>query len=61
MVHEVIHFAQYCQSQRANLFVSQRGNLPATPDGLTLPSRNWADTDTGCPVVRVVTEMEPVS
>src|ERR1039458_608918 len=37
MAHEMVHFAQYCWSKGANLFVSQKGSSAATPDGLTYP------------------------
>jgi lipid-binding SYLF domain-containing protein len=47
----MVHFAQYCQSKSANLLVSQKGRLPATPDSPYQIQARFAEG------VRVVTEM----
>jgi lipid-binding SYLF domain-containing protein len=51
MAHKMVHFAQYCQSKSANLLVSQKGRLPATPDSPYQIQARFAEG------VRVVTEM----
>jgi len=47
MANEVIHFAQYYWSKGANLLVSQKGSLPATPDGLTRPAQTRVARSSG--------------
>jgi hypothetical protein len=44
MTHEMIHFAQYCRSRRANLLMSRKDRSTVTPDGLRPAQMRFAQS-----------------